>query len=649
VLLLLIVPSVAHGQDIEETAISADGNHVAFAFEDGSVSVFDTRTSQLISVLKGHTKSLTTLSFDATGKRLITASWNDQVKTWDIQSGKNTSSITLGEETYLAFFDQNGSVILPFKKGLARYKSVLGRLFKTATVVDFLSYSSDQKQLEKEGLSKKQIKFLEVAQKFKGFEVDEVVESFFYHRKFNLFVKVSFDDLIVWDITKKQKRHHINRKNSEDGAAFHPNKPHIFIFNNDKIERWDLQTGKKVDDATIQLEGEKIDEIKHLALSPDGKRIAASIWLESNESRVVVLDTNTYAQQFIIKPLSNTTFKSFMLPDNNTLILESYPAEQWDLDKKQLVTRYYQDRSGTLTLLEAAQSHFKPFQIRSSINGLDVTPDGSIIVTGASEPFYNNVRLNKDGHLTQIYKNQILTGYDTRVSHDGSKMATGFHGEHLMVHDTETGKKLFYLQPGGVPDGLRILKFSPDDKYLAAGSSSGAIYMIDVEAQKVIKTISILDDSGIYSLTWLPDLKLIAGSLQKIYLVDWQAGKAKILLNKGSTALDTLTQNGQLMQIAVGLNEDKLILLDSKFDKIKEFDHKGVGRVEFSANPNELIAASQFKVKRWHIETGKHVDCKGNENNLWAMAYDKNSDRIYAGGDEGRVFVWDKNCNQLGN
>lgn len=82
----------AHRDSIFTIALSADGKQYATSSADKLITIRDTAQHKIVTRLEGHTGYVMAATFSPEGDRIATAGDDEEIKVWEIKSGKKTGS-----------------------------------------------------------------------------------------------------------------------------------------------------------------------------------------------------------------------------------------------------------------------------------------------------------------------------------------------------------------------------------------------------------------------------------------------------------------------------------------------------------------------------------------------------------------------------
>jgi WD40 repeat protein len=236
--------------------------------------------------------------------------------------------------------------------------------------------------------------------------------------------------------------------------------------------------------------------------------------------------------------------------------------------------------------------------------------------------------------------------YDVDIHPDGLMAAVGLHAGHLLLIDLVTGGVLADLKGhGGVPDGVRKVRFSPDGTLLASASDDESLIVWDVAARQMRDRIH--DKFDVNTVDWFPDGRRIVFSTdEQIGILEVGAGGEVAVIRRfdsGAVAEVRVFAGGT--RIAAGGSTEKgIIILDDALNVARTFDQRDVARIRFDKDERLMFAVSwggEKLARRWDMATGEAIDLPGHDNAaLFALDLDPQTGEPYAGGNNNIVVSW---------
>jgi hypothetical protein len=101
------------------SALSADGKRAVVAFLS-SAEVWDVESGNLISVLRGHAAALSSAAFGNDGERVLTSSYDNTTRMWDVGSGKEIAVLHTDEVDAVALSSDNTRIVTTSSDKTAR-------------------------------------------------------------------------------------------------------------------------------------------------------------------------------------------------------------------------------------------------------------------------------------------------------------------------------------------------------------------------------------------------------------------------------------------------------------------------------------------------------------------------------------------------
>lgn len=363
------------------------------------------------------------------------------------------------------------------------------------------------------------------------------------------------------------------------------------------------------------------DQIRQLAYSPDGGRLAAvghdgmvTIWNMQKgepEQRWRAHETSAFSLAF--------------------------------LGQQKLVTG---GGSGEIKLWDLSG----PKELQSFVGhdgkvmGLAVSPDGRLLASGAVDKTARIWNL-RTGHCERVLKGHRSRVRSVAFSPDGKTLATGSWDKTLRLWRVRDGKLIHSI--GNHDDAIYAVKFSPDGRILATACYDSRIRLFNPLSGEQKRLLEGHKDA-VYDLDFSPDGRLLsaAGADRSFRLFDVLSGKLVYSQEGHRDALISLRMAPDGEHIATAgmdrmvkvwrLKSERLMrTLEGHSDWVYAVQHGPAGRRMFSAGwDRRAILWDLAKHKPMHVFGGLREGCL-------AAAFSPKGDKVAAGDVGGWLYVWD--------
>jgi WD40 repeat protein/serine/threonine protein kinase len=597
---------------IRKIAYSADGKHLAAAYDDGAVKLWDVITDQEIMKIKVHTGPINVVAFSPDGKRLITAAGNrpyprsrllaaarprsgvegETVKVWDAVTGQAILAYPRHKDavfavawspdgTRVASGGRDGIVKVWDPTTGAELHSLHGH---TAEILG-LAFSLDGKQL----------------------------------------ASASADDSVkLWDPATGQPAHTLEGHTDwVYGVAFSPDSRLLATgAADDTVRLWNTATGRELK----SLKGH-IGRIYSVAFRPDGRQLASG----SYDGTVRLWDPTTGGEVTVLRQHTHVVFDVAYSLDGRRLVSASEDGivRIWDASiwRKTLTFRGHADR-----LMGVA---FSPDGRRVA----SASQDGTVKVWDAAT---SRGILTLTGHREQVYG----VAFDP----SGRWIASGSKDGTVRVWDAGTGDSLFTLP--GHTDWVMGVAFSPVGSTLASIGEDGTLRIWDAATGQESAALPTHPDkswNAPCNPAFSPDGRRVAcpGADHTITVWDIASGQ------------NVLTCRGHTSQvIAVAFSPDgKQLASTCGGDHIAKLWDAATGQeirplqtytgtllcLTFSPDGRRLVCAGcDPTLRMWDTATGQEIlTLQGHSGRVHAVAFSPDGRRLASASADGTAMVWD--------
>ena len=595
-----------HGKDgamtsVEAIALSSDGSRIVSGSWDDSVRVFDANSGKNLLTLFGHEGIVEAVGFSPDGSRIVSGSWDNTARIWDAHSGELLLTLeghTGGRVTSVAF-SPDGNRIFSISETLHIWDAKSGELIKIFRDpnkrLTFLAVSPDGTKV-----------------------IGKAVEE---------------DQMHIWDIDTSERLLTLER--AGPCAAFSSDGMRIATCGkNNTVQVWDASSGKPL----LTLEGHE-SRVGNIAFSLDGKLIvshaeddkALRVWDSESGLLVALIPEPRRINSLAFSPNG----KSIISGTNGGILI-------WDINSAPVVYLH---------------------QTLSDIESLTFSNDNKLLAVGGSKGTNSRTFLlpyigfpiipsnNPSICLWRIdtiqdsvcWNASVKFVLDIAFSPDTTQLASAGSNGAVRLWDVHSRELLGTFR--GHTSAVKAVVFCPDGKCLVTGSQNGNIRMWDLTDGKLIWDVKAHKDD-IDELSFSPDgNRLASASWDKtVKVLDAATGKELLTLSghEDSVASITFSHDGKFL--ASGGFEDSVKIWNANSGKLL-YTLSGhtniVNSVAFSPDGKRILSFSH-NLRFYDAETGEYLlslSDRNLSNGYGFMAINPDGNKIAAGSGD-TVVIW---------
>ena len=584
---------------IGEIAYSPDGNRLAIANSIG-IWIYDAHSLVELDLLTGHTDGVTSIAFSPDGKTLVSSSYDETVRLWDVNTGTLKSTLTGHTKRINSIaFSPDGTILAGAGSDEAvhlwdavsgAHKAMLVGHTRTITTI---ALSPDSKTLAS-GAWDNTVRLWDIATEQEKFALTEHayfgentsgISNVAFSADGQVLVSAAFNEegVYVWDaVTGKHE------------ATLDVGKISIFIFSPEgktlaigersALNLWDVASREHKTALTKHT-----SSVNSLAFSPDGKTLVSG-----GGSQLLLWDAETGAQKAEIDGYQSNGWRIAFSPDGSTLASTGGYGivHLWDINNKPYKAALMAER------------------IDDWISSIAFSPDGKTLVGGNGWRIYF---------------------WDTESTHLKTTMK-GFTGSSVS---------------GG---GIQSLAFSPDGRFLASGSGHRDMKIHIWYGGRTHKATFTGHTEGITSIAFHPDSRTLASGSrdETVRLWDIIDETYKMTLTGHTGWVNSVAFSPDGKTLASGSRDTTICLWEALTGRHKATLTGHIGSVEsvaFSPDGRTLASGGGYEdntVQLWDVDMGTHqMTLTGHTGQVASLAFSPDGKTLASGSSDQTILLWD--------
>jgi len=585
---------LGHSSEVKAVAFSPDGKQALSGSWDETLKLWDVETGREIRTIPGHTSIVYAVAFSPNGKRALSGSGDNTLKLWDVETGQEIRTFTGHTDSVTAVaFSPDGKWVLSGStdKTLKLWNVETGREIRTFTghtlPVSAVAFSPDGKRALS-GSSDKTLKLWNV-------RTGHEIRTFTGHTEYVYAVTFSPDGkralsgshdktLKLWNVrTGHEIRTFTGHTESVYAVAFSPDgKQALSGAGIGMLKLWDVKTAREIRTWTRDT----YSSVYAVAFSPDGK-LALSGY---GDKTLNLWNIKTGHEIYTLSGHTSLAYNVAFSPDSKRALSVSSDKtlNLWNVE------------TGYKIRTLAGHTQF--------VNAAAFSPDGKRVLSVSRD---NTIKLWDIDTDREI---RTLTGHTSFVSAiafspDGKLALSGSHDKTLKLWEIETGREIHTLT--GHLSGVYAIAFSPDGKQALSGSHDKTLKLWEVETGREIHTLT--------------------GHLSRVYAIAFSPDGKLALSGSGDRTL-------KLWDVETGSEIRTLI---GHTDWITTVAFSSDGKRALSGSCSTLNKRKDNTLKLWDVETGNEI-LSLTRNTEWflAIAFSPDGRLVLSGNRDGKTSLW---------
>ena len=492
-----------HGGNVLSAMFSPDGRRVLTASNDNDAGIWDAATGKPVLVLAGHTNGIANAAFSRDGLKVVTASNDRTAIIWSAETGHSILVLHHPARVRRAVFSPDGTRVATASedKKARIWDAQTGRMLMEfvghSDEVWGLDFSNDGKRL----LTGSQDKTVRVWDVDSGkviltLNAGAIVWSVVFSPDGQRILTGGLDRIArIWDAgTGRAIMSFPGHTEQIRGVAFSADGRRIATASDDTTVRiWDVESARAI--AVVQEHSQKAIGV---AFSPDGKRIVTA----SGDGTARILDLENDPSSRVLESHSEHALSATFSPDGQRVLTASMDvARIWEAYSGTLITAL--SHPGAVSAAYSAKGNRA---ITASLDGMarvwSLDPIKTIAVLQGHTGFVASAQFNRAG-------DRVIT-----AGEDGT----------ARIWNAITGDVIAVLNCGS--GTVWNAAFSPDGLRAVTTGDVGRVW--DLQTKQVI--VELNANSSITSVGYSPDgTRIVTTSPDKMARI-WDAASGRLLL-----------------------------------------------------------------------------------------------------------------------